>query len=127
MSTAIKSFIAFMILCLLVDSIWVVGAGKLHSSVVQRVQKTELKVDPLPALLFYLLVPLAYVFIIKKLATDFKSAFLYGLLIGLLMYGTFDLTNKAIFKDYPWSYTIADMTWGTFVVGLVSAITFTYF
>jgi uncharacterized membrane protein len=127
MSTSIQSFIAFMIICLLIDSIWVVGAGKIHSSVVQKVQKTKLEVNYLPALLFYLLVPLGYVFIIRKLATDVKTAFVYGLLLGFLMYGTFDLTNKAIFKDYPWSYTIADMTWGTLVVGLVSAITFNYF
>ena len=47
--------------------------------------------------------------------------------MGFLMYSTFDLTNKAIFKDYPWSYALADMTWGTFLIGLVSAITFKYF
>jgi len=85
-----------------------------------------MKVSLLPALLFYFLVPLGYVFIVRKLATDVKSAFLYGMLLGVLMYGTFDLTNKAIFIDYPWPYTLADMTWGTMVVGLVSAITFNF-
>uniref|UniRef100_A0A6C0KPP2 DUF2177 family protein n=1 Tax=viral metagenome TaxID=1070528 RepID=A0A6C0KPP2_9ZZZZ len=118
------TFVTFMILTLIIDSIWVVGANKIHSSVIQGVQKSPLKVSLLPAFLFYLLVPLGYLFIIKKLATDTKSAFLYGMLLGLLMYGTFDLTNKAVFEDYPWAYTIADMTWGTFVIGLVSAITY---
>lgn len=120
----LTTFITFMILTLLIDSIWVIGANKIHSSVVQNVQKSPLKVSLLPAMLFYLLVPLGYVFIIKKLATDVKSAFMYGMLLGLLMYGTFDLTNKAVFKDYPWPYTIADMTWGTLVIGVVSALTF---
>jgi uncharacterized membrane protein len=113
-----------MILLLLIDSIWVLGARKIHSQVVESVQKAPLNPDLLPAALFYLLVPLAYVFIIKKLAKTKTDAFLYGLLVGMLMYGTFDLTNKAIFKDYPWSYTIADMSWGTMCVGVVSLLTF---
>lgn len=113
-----------MIILLIIDSIWVMGAGKIHSNVVQSVQKSPIQVSLLPAFLFYLLVPLGYIFMIKKLATDVRTAFMYGLLLGLLMYGTFDLTNKAIFKDYPWPYTIADMTWGTLVIGVVSAITF---
>jgi uncharacterized membrane protein len=40
------------------------------------------------------------------------------------MYGTFDLTNKAIFKDYEWSYAIADTLWGGFAMGLASYICF---
>ena len=119
-----KDFISFMILLLVIDSVWVIGAGKIHSSVVQAVQKSPIKVSILPALLFYVLAPIGYVYITKKLATDTKSAFLYGMLLGLLMYGTFDLTNKAIFVDYPWPYAIADMTWGTLAVGVVSALTY---
>ena len=115
-----------MIILLIIDSIWVVGGGKIHSGVIQSVQKSPMKVNLFAASLFYVLAPLGYIYITKKLATDTKSAFLYGMLLGLLMYGTFDLTNKAVFKDYPWSYTIADMSWGTLVVGLVSAICYKY-
>ena len=121
-----QDFFSFMIILLVIDSIWVVGGSKIHSHVIQSVQKEPMKVNYLSALLFYVIAPLGYIYITKKLATDVKSAFLYGMLLGLLMYGTFDLTNKAVFKDYPWSYTIADMSWGTLVVGLVSAICFKY-
>ena len=113
-----------MIILLVIDSIWVLGARNLHSKIAQNVQKSPLKVDILPVILFYLLVPLGYVFIIKKLAKTKVEAFLYGLLLGLLMYGTFDLTNKAIFKDYPWYYTLLDMGWGTLCVGIVSFLCF---
>ena len=118
------TFFIFIIILLLVDSIWVIGASKIHSHVIQSVQKSPLKVNIIAAILFYFLAALGYMLIIKKLSTDTKSAFLYGMLLGLLMYGTFDLTNKAIFQDYPWTYTIADMTWGTICVGVVSAITY---
>jgi uncharacterized membrane protein len=121
-----QSFITFMILLLLIDSIWVLGARKIHSQVVESVQKAPLNPDLLPAALFYVMVPFAYVLIIKKLAKTKVDALLYGMLVGMLMYGTFDLTNKAIFKDYPWSYTIADMSWGTICVGVVSLLTFSF-
>ena len=113
-----------MVVLLLVDSLWVVGARKLHQDTIEKVQKSPMKVDYVPALMFYLMVPLGYVFIVKKLSKTRKDAFLYGMLLGLLMYGTFDLTNKAVFKEYPWSYTIADMAWGTLCVGIVSAVVF---
>jgi len=120
----LKLFLTFMIILVIIDSIWVLGANKLHSSVVKRVQKSELSVDLIAALMFYLLVPLAYIFLILPLSKNETDAFKYGILLGALMYGTFDLTNKAIFKDYPWSYTVADMTWGTLCIGVVSFITY---
>lgn len=113
-----------MIILILIDSLWVIGAGKLHQGTVEKVQKSPLQVDYVPALMFYLMVPVGYILIVKKLAKTRKDAFLYGMLLGLLMYGTFDLTNKAIFKEYPWSYTLADMSWGTLCVGIVSAVVF---
>ena len=120
----LKLFLTFMIILVIIDSIWVLGANKLHSSVVKRVQKSELSVDLIAALMFYLLVPLAYIFLILPLSKNETDAFKYGILLGALMYGTFDLTNKAIFKDYPWSYTVADMTWGALCIGVVSFITY---
>lgn len=113
-----------MILLLIIDSIWVVGANRVHSRVIQNVQKSDVQINVVAALLFYILAPIGYCMIIKRLAKTTKEAFLYGMLLGALMYGTFDLTNKAIFKDYPWLYTISDMTWGTICFGTVSAITF---
>lgn len=113
-----------MILLLVIDSIWVLGASRIHMNVIEDVQKSKPQINPLAALLFYVLAPIGYIVITKKLVRTSEEAFLYGALLGLLMYGTFDLTNKAIFTDYPWTYTIADMTWGTLCVGIVSSITF---
>lgn len=117
-------YFVFMISMLLFDSIWLFGGKEIHLSVVERVQKSPLKANIYAALLFYALAPIVYIFFVQKLAKDIKSAFLYGMLIGLLMYGTFDLSNKAIFTAYPWKYAIVDMTWGTALFGIVSAITF---
>ena len=51
------------------------------------------------------------------------AAFAWGALMGLVVYGIFDLTNLAILKNYPVIFVAADMAWGTFVFGLVALLT----
>lgn len=109
---------------IIIDSVWIVGASNFHKNSVRSVQGSDMEVNLLPAMLFYILAPLGYLFFVDKLAKTPRDAFMYGSLLGLLMYGTFDLTNKAIFKGYTWAYTLADMAWGTFCMGLVSTIIF---
>jgi uncharacterized membrane protein len=46
----------------------------------------------------------------------------WGILLGLAMYGTFDLTSKSIFEAFTWSYAIVDMVWGMFVVTATTAV-----
>jgi uncharacterized membrane protein len=53
----------------------------------------------------------------KLLPGVFKSA-----LYGLLTYGTYDLTNLALIKDWPLSVTIVDMIWGVTVSVIVGTI-----
>lgn len=36
-----------------------------------------------------------------------------GALLGLLAYGTYDITNLATLRDWPVAMSIVDMTWGT--------------
>lgn len=45
----------------------------------------------------------------------------YGALLGLVAYATYDLTNQATLRDWPWRVTIADLCWGTFVTAVASA------
>ena len=35
-----------------------------------------------------------------------------GALFGLIAYATYDLTNQATLRDWPWSVTLADLCWG---------------
>ncbi len=43
------------------------------------------------------------------------TAGVYGALLGLLCYGTYDLTNLATLKNWPRDLAIVDMIWGTFL------------
>jgi uncharacterized membrane protein len=50
------------------------------------------------------------------------SALGSGALLGLVAYATYDLTNQATLKGWPWQVTLADLAWGTFATALASAL-----
>ena len=64
-----------------------------------------------------------WVFILSKVTT-LSQAFLYGALMGFVMYAFYDFTNLSTLKEYPWSLAIVDIVWGTFLVGVVASIMF---
>jgi uncharacterized membrane protein len=46
------------------------------------------------------------------------SVLLYGGLLGMAAYGTYDITNLATLKNWPVVVTVVDLIWGTFVTAL---------
>ena len=51
-----------------------------------------------------------------------RSAILLGGFFGLVTYATYDLTNQATVKDWPWIVTLVDLCWGVFLSASVSYI-----
>ena len=118
MDSKLKGAIVFAIVLLAVDQIWLQGAKSLHQSVIARVQKSPAQIRVWPAMIFYLLCGVSwYVFLSK--GYSLQEIFLYG----ILLYSTFDLTNLAIFKDYPVAYALADTLWGGFAIMISAVIT----
>lgn len=81
----------------------------------------------LAAVLFYLLFVLGLVVFVMYPAVvnhSFNQALLFGAFFGLVTYATYDLTNLAIIKDWPFLVTLVDVAWGTFLAGTTSAITY---
>lgn len=77
-----------------------------------------------PALAFYVL----YIFGVTRFAAlpalrdgDWRKALLDGALLGLVAYGTYDLTNEATLRRWPFVVTAFDLLWGAFLTG-VSAV-----
>ncbi len=44
----------------------------------------------------------------------------YGAMVGLVAYGTFDLTSQALFKNWPTKITVLDIIWGIVVSSVVA-------
>ena len=53
-----------------------------------------------------------------------RRAVLLGGFFGLVTYATYDLTNHATVKGWPWIVTVVDMTWGTVLAASVSAVAY---
>ncbi|HEY1398029.1 DUF2177 family protein [Roseateles sp.] len=45
-----------------------------------------------------------------------------GALFGVLAYATYDFTNQATLRDWPWHVTFIDLVWGTTVSGVSAAV-----
>jgi uncharacterized membrane protein len=118
----LKSYLMFLVIYFIIDMFWIFGAKKIHARTVESVQNSPLKGDMIPAIMYYLLAPIAYIAIIEPYAKSNVDAVKLAAIIGALMFGAFDLTNKAIFTNYPWSYVAMDMSWGIFSMSLATLI-----
>jgi len=72
-----------------------------------------------------IIVVLVYVFILKSgFATSYKSAAIYGWILGALVYAIYDFTNLTFLKGYSFQFAMVDIAWGTFLLAVVSMIMF---
>jgi len=72
---------------------------------------------------FYLMYIAGIVFFAVQPAFENKSiltAVIYGALFGFFTYATYDMTNLATLKGWPWTLAVVDMAWGT-ALGCLSA------
>ncbi len=110
---------AFSMLAL--DSVYLstIG-GSLFSKMVRNIQKEDMKIDMYGVVGSYILLVLVlYKFIIMDRRSP-SDAFI----LGLCVYGVFDFTNIAIFKNYKWIPAIVDTLWGGILFYIVTYITY---
>ena len=75
------------------------------------------------AVVFYLLfvAGLLVFAVIPGLQTgSLRNALLLGAFFGLVTYATYDLTNLATVKNWPWIVTVVDMAWGMVLAASVT-------
>ncbi|MBI1180230.1 MAG: DUF2177 family protein [Alphaproteobacteria bacterium] len=67
---------------------------------------------------FYLAGVLFFAIAPALAAQSLKTAALYGFLLGVLAYGTYDMTNLATLRNWPLGVALVDILWG----GLLTAV-----
>ncbi|RQO40937.1 DUF2177 domain-containing protein [Variovorax sp. KBW07] len=76
------------------------------------------------AAVFYLLYPiglLVFAIVPGVEAQSVMRAAVLGGLFGLFCYGTYDLTNLAVIRNWPLALSFIDIAWGTLVSGVAAA------
>ena len=108
---------------LAIDALWL-GAIIKNYAVSQLGGLLRPNPDFLIAAVFYLFYAAGIVFFAVKPALDQNSliiALTYGAIFGFMCYGTYDFTNLATLKGYPWKWAIVDIAWGTFLTSISAA------
>ena len=94
--------------------------GPLFAKMVKGIQKEEMTLNMYGVVGSYILLVLVlYKFIIleRKSPTD-------AFMLGLCIYGVFDFTNIAIFKNYKWMPAMLDTLWGGILFYVVTFVTY---
>lgn len=131
-----KSFaiahLAAVVAFLVIDGIWlgVVAKSFYAEHLGDLLRKNFL---PLPALAFYVAYTAGLVFLAVRpgqVDVTLASVAFYGAVVGFLSYGTYDMTNLATLRDWPWLVSVVDLLWGTTLsasVAVVSALALRHF
>jgi len=106
----IESLVAFLAL----DSVWI---GLVASPWMKKALPHLMADKPniIAAVIFYLvyLSTLLILFIIPSLESDSATTLAWqSFLFGATAYMTYDFTNLAVMKGYPWTMAIGDTLWG---------------
>jgi len=120
----VKAAVAAGLVLAVLDALWL-GVIAKNFLVQQLGDKLRQPLNWPPALIFYVLYSTALGFFAVTPAMaaggDWLMAFGLGAFIGIVAFGTYDLTNWATLKGWPPLFAIVDMAWGTFVSAAASA------
>ena len=117
------AYLASAIVFLVLDAAWLTTmADRLYRPALGRLLLDRFELAP--AALFYALYVIGIVVfaVAPGLASGrWTTSLGLGALLGLIAYATYDLTNQATLRDWPWRVTLADLGWGTLVTAVAAA------
>jgi uncharacterized membrane protein len=119
-----KKLILFLIssaVLLVVDGLYLNNIGiSIFKSNVELIQNAPLKANVYGAILSYVcVIGVFYYFIILQ-----NKSPLDAFILGLFLYGVFDMTNIAMFTKYSWKTAIIDMMWGGTLFAFTTWVTY---
>ena len=107
----IKNIILLAIIFVLVDAGFLYLMSNNFQNMIKKIQGSPLKMKIIPTIFCYIiLISSLYYFIVYK-----KGSYLDAFLLGFFIYGVYETTNMAIFKDWSPSVGLIDLTWGGFL------------
>ncbi len=126
MPLSLVAYLSTVVIFLAIDFVWLSYAAKsfykLHLGDLM-LDKPNLGI----AAGFYLTYAIAVVVLAVMpalRANDWTTALLYGALLGMAAYGTYDITNLATLKNWPAIVSVVDWIWGTVLTGCVAMLAF---
>ena len=107
-----KKFILTLLTLLIIDSAYLYVMGPIVGKHIRMIQGSTMSINMYGAALAYLCMTLSLTYFINN---SVKDAFI----LGILIYGVYEGTNWATFRQWPAFVVIVDTLWG----GILFAIT----
>jgi uncharacterized membrane protein len=117
------AYAATAIVFLALDAVWLTTmADRLYRPALGRLMLERFEMAPAVAFyLVYIVGVLVFAVLPGLESRRWTTSLGLGALLGLVAYATYDLTNQATLRGWPWRVTIVDLCWGTFVTATAAA------
>ena len=113
------AWVAAAVVLVALDAVWLYLMGpRLYRPAIGHLMREDFAL--VPAALFYVLYLAGLVILVVLPAQGTVDALWRGALLGFVAYAAYDLTNQATLRDWPWTLTVADLAWGTFLTAMAS-------
>ncbi|HUP09544.1 MAG TPA: DUF2177 family protein [Caldimonas sp.] len=117
------SYAVGAVVFLTLDALWLTGmSDRLYRPAIGHLMRSDF--DAIAAGAFYLVYLAGNTVFSVLPARSVRGALVRGAFFGFVAYATYDLTNQATLRGWPWRVTIVDLLWGTIVTGTSAATAF---
>ena len=99
-----------------IDSIYLKFIKNYFANQIKAVQGSPMKINYLAAIICYIFIIMGFNYFIIKGHRSVSDAFL----LGLVTYGIYETTNKALFTNWSWTTVIIDTLWGGTLFAIVA-------
>jgi uncharacterized membrane protein len=108
------------LILVILDGIYLLCNKQKFEGTVISIQKTSLQPRYISILGCYiLLIAGLWYLILRSRRSPIEAA-----VLGIVIYGVFETTTYAIFKNWPWYLVFIDTLWGGVLFGLTTALTY---
>jgi uncharacterized membrane protein len=123
MRNTIVAYVSTLVAMAILDGAWLSYAtGAIYKPGIGALMADK---PVLPAaILFYLIYAagVTYLIVLPGVTAGIGYAAARGAVLGLIAYGTYDLTSLAIMRGWPVNVTVIDMIWGAILTGIASSV-----
>lgn len=124
MKEVIKTLLAYSVLVVLVDSVYLSRVAGPFGKMIKKIQGAPMKMKLPAAIVVYLaLVLVWYVFIYSHLKEfTFRENIVRAMILGICIYSIYDFTNLALIDGIRLDLAVIDSLWGGILFSTTTAL-----